>query len=103
MKIFQDKLTAVITDVICDVCSSSTTHPSGSANFAVLSAHWGYGSSHDGQRYEIHLCENCFTETRLHLRRQRMVAHMFEDDDASEGTADSESFGLVECDNYFKS
>ncbi len=40
----------VITDVVCDVCNQSTK-----LEFAILSAHWGYGSTHDGERYESQL------------------------------------------------
>jgi len=101
MKIIEEKLTPVITDVLCDVCSCSTTPPGGSAEFGVLSALWGYGSKHDGERYEIHLCEPCFFATLANLRRQRLVEHMFEDT-ANEAGEPGVPFGLVERDNYFK-
>lgn len=97
MKIIEEKLSPVITDVLCDVCNGSTISPGGSAEFGVLSADWGYGSQHDGERYEIHLCETCFFATLSHLRRQKMV-----DDSANETGESSAPFGLVERDNYFK-
>ena len=101
MKIIEEKLSPVITDVLCDICSCSTTPPGGSAEFALLSAHWGYGSKHDGERYEINLCETCFFATLSYLRRQRMVEHMFEET-ADETGESSAPFGQAERDNYFK-
>lgn len=97
MKIINEKKSRVITDVVCDVCSSSTTPRGGSAQYGMLSAHWGYGSRHDGERYEIHLCETCFFATLASLRRQKMV-----EAGAYEELEDSASFGLLEQDNFFK-
>ena len=54
-------------------------------------AHWGYGSKHDGERYEVHLCEACFFRALSGLRRERMVNTMF---DEEPDTAEDE-FGLV--------
>lgn len=45
-----------------------------------LRANWCYGSAHDGERYEIRLCEPCFFRTLLGLRRDRMVNFMFSDE-----------------------
>ena len=55
MEIKQLQQVKVITDVVCDVCNQSTE-----LEFATLSAHWGYGSTHDGERYELQLCKKCF-------------------------------------------
>lgn len=100
MKIIEEKMVPVTTDVLCDICSISTTTTGASPQYGVLSARWGYGSEHDGECYEVHLCQSCFFSTLSNLRRQRMVEHMFDDrlDKASKGKA---SFGLVERDNYF--
>ena len=54
MEIKQLKQVEVVTDVVCDVCNQSTK-----LEFGTLSAHWGYGSKHDGERYELQLCEKC--------------------------------------------
>lgn len=67
----------------------------------MLTAHWGYGSKHDGERYEVHLCEECFFTTLLTLRRQRMVEHMFDETPSIADEPDAE-FGQVEQGNYFK-
>jgi hypothetical protein len=66
-----------------------------------LTAHWGYGSKHDGERYEVHLCEQCFFSTLSTLRRQRMVEHMFDETSGIAGEPDAE-FGQVEQGNYFR-
>ena len=48
MEIKQLQQVEIMTDVVCDVCNQSTK-----LQFATLSAHWGYGSTHDGERYEL--------------------------------------------------
>ena len=101
MKVTEEKMVTVTIDVLCDVCSSSTTPPGGSAQYGMLTAHWGYGSKHDGERYEVYLCEQCFFSTLSTLRRQRMVEHMFDETSGIAGEPDAE-FGQVEQGNYFK-
>ena len=44
MKVTEEKMVTVTIDVLCDVCSSSTTPPGGSAQYGMLTAHWSYGS-----------------------------------------------------------
>ena len=63
-----------ITDVLCDVCKQSTT-----LKFATFSAHWGYGSTHDGDRYELQLCEKCFSYALATLKKERRDAFMFDE------------------------
>ncbi len=54
----------------------------------------GYGSvRHDGERYEVHLCEDCFFETLASLRQSHRSQNMFEDDYVP---ADPDRFGRVE-------
>ena len=101
MKVTEEKMVTVTIDVLCDVCSSSTTPPGGSAQYGMLTTHWGYGSKHDGERYEVHLCEQCFFSTLSTLRRQRMVEHMFDETSGIAGEPDAE-FGQVEQGNYFR-
>lgn len=87
----------VVSDVLCDVCSSSTRIPGYGLQYGSLEAQWGYGSRHDGEHYRVHLCEVCFFETLSMLRRQRMVNLMF---DGGEPHPD-ESFGLVSEGKYW--
>ena len=61
--------TEAVTDIVCDVCQLTTRLPSGGLQFATLRADWGYGSKHDGERYEIHLCEGCFFQAVPALNR----------------------------------
>ena len=63
-----------ITDVLCDVCKQSTT-----LKFATFSAHWGYGSTHDGERYELQLCEKCFFYALATLKKERRDTLMFDE------------------------
>ena len=57
MKVTEKVEVDAVTDVRCDVCLTSTQSKNGGLEFATLQAHWGYGSQHDGERYEVHLCE----------------------------------------------
>ncbi|WQN26597.1 hypothetical protein ULE26_15320 [Stutzerimonas stutzeri] len=83
-------------DILCDVCGESTRVDGYGCQFGTLSAVWGYGSTHDGQRYQVRLCETCFMSTLAGLRRDRMVNFMFSDEDQ-----DLSNFGLVARDDYF--
>ena len=87
--------TEQVVDVRCDICGESTMM-AGEQNHATLSANWGYGSRHDGERYEVHLCESCFFETLANLRQSHRQNNMFADDYE---LADLEHFGRV--DNLF--
>ena len=75
-----------ITDVLCDVCKQSTT-----LKFATFSAHWGYGSTHDGERYELQLCEKCFFYALATLKKERRDRFMF---DEKFDPASLDEFGL---------
>ncbi|MHC3748965.1 hypothetical protein ACYKDZ_08785 [Stutzerimonas stutzeri] len=77
-------------DIACDVCCQNI-RAEGDCQYGILLAYWGHGSQHDGERYEVHLCEPCFFRTLSHLRRERMVNTMF---DEEPDTAEDE-FGLV--------
>ena len=87
---------AKVSDVLCDVCSESTHVEGYGTQLGVLRASWGYGSRHDGERYEVHLCESCFFRTLSGLRRDRMVNDLFNDE-----AEDLSSFGRVARDDFF--
>jgi len=87
-----------ITDVTCDVCGSSTRMAAGSYQYGTLQAHWGYGSDHDGQRFEVNLCEHCFFQTLAYVKQERRVQRLF----SSEPSADNGDLGLVTRDDYFQ-
>lgn len=88
MKIMTLQTIEVVSDVVCDVCGNSTTKEKGYApEFATLQANWGYGSDHDGERYEIHLCEGCFFSILAALKAQYRANHMLSKDTAEEPSA----------------
>ncbi|RMV06416.1 hypothetical protein [Pseudomonas amygdali] len=87
-----------VIDVRCDVCSASTRVDMGGFQFGSLQAKWGFGSAHDGERYEIHLCEGCFFQALAYLRQERRSQNMFSADD---GADLSEDLGLVAKNDYF--
>ncbi|PPS34767.1 hypothetical protein LCH33_004715 [Pseudomonas amygdali] len=80
-----------VTDVVCDVCRLSTRVRNGDLQFATLQAHWGYGTTHDGECYEIHLCEDCFFQTIASLKQERRAQSLFSDN----GGIVEDDFGLV--------
>ncbi|WP_207807622.1 MULTISPECIES: hypothetical protein [unclassified Pseudomonas] len=60
-----------VEDVVCDICRLTTKVHNGGLQFATLQAHWGYGTKHDGERYEIHLCEGWFFQAVAGLKEER--------------------------------
>jgi len=62
-------------DILCDVCMESTQ-----LNHGILSANWSSGSKHDGEQYELYLCEACFFATVATLKREHRVKQMFNED-----------------------
>jgi hypothetical protein len=98
MKIKEKKAVEVVSDLRCDVCLDSTRVEGGSLQYGVLQAHWGYGSAHDGERYEIHLCERCFFQAVASLKQERRIQTMFSEHDNDRLT---DNFGLVATDDYF--
>lgn len=88
-----------VTDVLCDVCGCSTCLGNGGFQFGTLKAHWGYGTTHDGERYELHLCEGCFFGAVRFLKQERRGRRAFDDDYHPELVDDR--FGLVATDDYF--
>lgn len=71
MEIKELKQVEVITDVVCNVCNQLTK-----LEFGTLSAHWGYDSKHDGERYEVQLCEKCFFIHSRHKKRAKRCVYI---------------------------
>lgn len=86
-----------VIDITCDVCSASTKVSAGGLQFGTLEARWGYGTVHDGKRYELHLCESCFFQTVAYLKQERRTQHMF----SADAPELPDDFGLVAKDDYF--
>jgi hypothetical protein len=72
MRTFKEEVRKVLDDINCDVCGKSTTnYKEVGPDFATLESYWGYGSTNDGSKYEIHICELCFDETIDFLKQKR--------------------------------
>jgi len=72
MKTFKKKTVKVVDDVHCDCCGKSTTNYNYvGPDYATLESCWGYGSKHDGSKYNIDLCEGCFTEVLNFIKEKR--------------------------------
>jgi len=72
MKTFKEQLRRVVDDVSCDICGKSTTNNTNiGPDYATLESCWGYGSKHDGSKYDIELCENCFFEVLDFIKQKR--------------------------------
>ncbi|GJA20712.1 MULTISPECIES: hypothetical protein [Aeromonas] len=89
MKVEAIAPTTLVVDILCDVCGCSTT-----TSFGTLEAHWGHSSvRHDGERYQVHLCEDCFFQALANLRQDHRLQNMFTEDYQP---ADPDTFGRVE-------
>ncbi|MFM5557035.1 hypothetical protein [Aeromonas rivipollensis] len=84
--------TEQVVEVRCDVCGDSSMMVE-QMNYATLSANWGYGSRHDGERYQVDLCESCFFDVLANLRQSHRQINMFADDYEP---VDPEHFGRVD-------
>ena len=71
MKNYKQKLSRVLDNVVCDICGKVCTNDFYLPESATLEAFWGYGSKHDGLRYEIDLCESCFYDTTQWMINKR--------------------------------
>lgn len=72
MRTFKEEVRKVLSDVSCDICGKSTTnYKEVGPDYATLESYWGYGSTNDGSKYEIHICEFCFDETLEFLKQKR--------------------------------
>ena len=72
MRTFKEKTIQVVEDVRCDACDKSTTNYIDiGPDYATLESCWGYGSSNDGSKYNIDLCETCFFDVINFIKEQR--------------------------------
>lgn len=67
-KIIQKK---VEDKVYCDVCGHSCYVEQIGSEYATLEAVWGYGSKHDGLRFDIQICDKCFEDTLNWIQQKR--------------------------------
>jgi len=79
--------------VMCDVCGASTHGSEERLEFGALHAIWGEGSSHNGEAYELHLCEYCFCARLAAMKRARWASVMFEEE--GNGILQNEAFGRI--------
>lgn len=69
----------------------------------MLQAHWGYGTKHDDERYEPHLCEDCFFQTCedcffqtiAHLKQERHIPSLLSDDGREDAPMVGDDFNLI--------
>jgi len=98
MKLYDEKTVKVVSDVKCDVCGASTLAEHGVINAGSLRAKWGFGSKHDGDHYEVDLCEVCFFDTLSYLKRERQSPRVFRNEEEN-SFAGADEFGLVSQEN----
>jgi hypothetical protein len=89
-----------VMDVVCDVCQLSTRVTNGGLQFATLQAHWGDGTKHHGERYELHLCEGCFFQAVANLKQERRTQTLFSDDGRADRAFVGDDFGLIPNDSF---
>lgn len=68
MEVKAKKLEEVIVDILCDVCNQATA-----LEFGTLKAHWGYGSKHDGERYEFNFVRLVFYALTVLKTAKRII------------------------------
>ena len=93
MKVTQAAQLEVVADVVCDVCEMSTRNGYGELQYGTMHASWGRGSAHCGERYELHLRENCFFSQVAEMKRTRWLAVMF--DEQGDEILGDEAYGRV--------
>lgn len=98
MKILGRVEQQAVTDVRCDICDESTRLANDNLQYGTLEAQWGYGATHDGERYEVHLCERCFFTTLAYLKQEQRTVHLFDSDPSSSEA----ELGLVSQNDWFR-
>lgn len=78
--------TEQVVDILCDACGRSTKTDVGTNEYGSLSADFGFGSRHDGERYKVHLCEMCFFGILATVREMHRGNHIFDDEAAPPDT-----------------
>ena len=78
MKIIGIEPNEVAIDIRCDGCGKSTKKEQ-AFEHATISASWGYESKHDGEHYELHLCELCFYSVLGNIKELYRVNTLFDD------------------------
>lgn len=56
--------------VQCNFCGGhipESNNVPGQFEYATFRAHWGFGSKHDMETFEMHACEKCTYETILNI------------------------------------
>lgn len=79
--------------IICDRCGENTDTDGQGPRFGTLSASWGLGSQHPGEKYELHLCEPCFFVQVSNIKRERWAQAMFSDE--ADAIMANDEFGRV--------
>lgn len=66
----------IIEDIVCNKCGNSCKVVDCENYFscAELVVHWGYGSGHDGEVHEAHLCEQCWEQIIKDFKYSDLVA-----------------------------
>lgn len=92
MKVTAKAQVDYVVGVICDVCGCEVCLSGTEPEFGTLSAQWGYASSHDGENYQVDLCEACFFSVLGDLIEKRKTS--FSEDENS-GDCSNSKFGLI--------
>lgn len=69
-------------DIQCNICDRPTQ-----SNYGVLKSKWDSIFPND-EKYEVHLCKSCFFTTLSHLKSQKKLHHLFD-----------ENFDFIQLDN----
>lgn len=71
MKTHKKEYKQVIDKIYCDMCGLCCTDDNFGNEYATIEASWGYGSSKDGSKFDIQLCEKCFDDVLELIKKKR--------------------------------
>ncbi|MNO43448.1 hypothetical protein D3C76_336700 [compost metagenome] len=93
MKVKSENEPGVVADVVCDMCGVSARGQAGHLQYGTMRAAWGEGSAHDGEVYELHLCESCFFAQVSAMKRERWLGVFLEEE--GDSILRNDTYGLV--------
>ena len=70
MRTFKKKTAQVLDKIYCDICSSRCSNEY-CHEYALIETSWGYFSKRDGEKHDIHICENCFEDLLAWMKNKR--------------------------------
>ena len=81
MKPIEENNSAATTKVSCYACCRTVDADGREMEFGSLIASWGRSSTHEGESYDLSLCDECFFRVLGDLRLQRAIQMNIDSDE----------------------